>query len=206
MSAGLRLGRRDLAQGIGGLWLLLACLTVAVAGLAAVTSLSSAISSTIDGQARELLGGDLALSVAQRSPTAEERAAIARLGTVRESITLRSTAQVNGQHGRPQDGRVRADENDEGDEERHGRDGAHEPGRTEPTADRDREGDHHSAVRPGHRRQVGERRRLHRGLRPGVEPAAVADRETAEEGGARFRQVRRDGDEGRRTSAVDLAV
>ncbi|WP_300973115.1 FtsX-like permease family protein [Sphingomonas sp. LHG3406-1] len=97
MSAGLRLGRRDLAQGIGGLWLLLACLTVAVAGLAAVTSLSSAISSTIDGQARELLGGDLALSVAQREPTVEERAAIARLGTVRESITLRSTAQVNGQ-------------------------------------------------------------------------------------------------------------
>jgi putative ABC transport system permease protein len=97
MSAGLKLGRRDLAQGIGGLWLLLACLTIAVAGLAAVTSLSSAISSTIEGQARELLGGDLALSVAQRSATAEELAAIARLGTVRESVTLRSTAQIGGQ-------------------------------------------------------------------------------------------------------------
>ncbi|WP_338502429.1 FtsX-like permease family protein [Sphingomonas kaistensis] len=97
MSAGLKLGRRDLAQGIGGLWLLLACLTIAVAGLAAVTSLSSAISSTIESQARELLGGDLSLSVAQRSATAEERAAIARLGTVRESVTLRSTAQIGGQ-------------------------------------------------------------------------------------------------------------
>lgn len=97
MSAGLTLGRRDLAQGIGGLWLLLACLTIAVAGLAAVTSLSSAISSTIDGQARELLGGDLSLSVAQRSASPEERAAIARLGTVRESVTLRSTAQIGGQ-------------------------------------------------------------------------------------------------------------
>ena len=97
MSAGLKLGRRDLAQGIGGLWLLLACLAIAVGGLAAVTSLSSAIASTIDGQARELLGGDLALSVAQRSATPEERAAIARLGTVRESVTLRSTAQIGGQ-------------------------------------------------------------------------------------------------------------
>jgi putative ABC transport system permease protein len=97
MSAGLRLGRRDLAHGVGGLWLLLACLTIAVAGLSAVTSLSSAIASTINGQARELLGGDLALSVAQRSATPQERAAIARLGTVRESVTLRSTAQVGGQ-------------------------------------------------------------------------------------------------------------
>lgn len=97
MSAGLRLGRRDLAHGVGGLWLLLACLTIAVAGLSAVTSLSSAIQSTIEGQARELLGGDLALSVAQRSASAEERAAIARLGTVRESVTLRSTALVGGQ-------------------------------------------------------------------------------------------------------------
>jgi putative ABC transport system permease protein len=97
VSAGLRLGRRDLAHGIGGLWLLLACLTIAVAGLAAVTSLSSAIASTIEGQARELLGGDLALSVAQRGATPEERAAIARLGTVRESVTLRSTAQTGNQ-------------------------------------------------------------------------------------------------------------
>lgn len=97
MSAGLRLGRRDLAQGIGGLWLLLACLAIAVAGLAAVTSLTSAISSTIETQARDLLGGDLALSVAQRSATPEERAAIGRLGTVRESKTLRSTAQIGSQ-------------------------------------------------------------------------------------------------------------
>jgi putative ABC transport system permease protein len=97
VSAGLRLGRRDLAHGIGGLWLLLACLAIAVAGLAAVTSLSSAIRSTIENEARSLLGGDLAFSVAQRSATPEERAAIARLGTVRESVTLRSTAQIGAQ-------------------------------------------------------------------------------------------------------------
>ncbi|GAA4024621.1 ABC transporter permease [Sphingomonas swuensis] len=94
MSAGLTLARRDLAGGIGGLWLLFVCLAIAVAGLAAVTSLASSIRSTIDGNARELLGGDLSLSVAQRSATAQERLALAELGTVRESITLRSTAQV----------------------------------------------------------------------------------------------------------------
>ena len=97
MSAGLRLARRDLAGGIGGLWLLFVCLAIAVAGLAAVTSLASSIRSTIDQNARDLLGGDLALSVAQRSATAEERAAMARLGQVSESTTLRSTALIGGQ-------------------------------------------------------------------------------------------------------------
>ncbi|GAA4030277.1 ABC transporter permease [Sphingomonas rosea] len=97
MIAGLRLGRRDLAQGIGGLWLLLACLTIAVAGLAAVTSLASAIGSTIDGQARELLGGDVALSVSQRQASEAELAAMRRLGTVRGSVTLRSTARLPGE-------------------------------------------------------------------------------------------------------------
>jgi putative ABC transport system permease protein len=96
MSAGLKLARRDLSGGIGGLWLLFVCLAIAVAGLAAVTSLASSISSTIDQNARNLLGGDLALSVAQRSATPQERAAINRLGEVKESTTLRSTALIGG--------------------------------------------------------------------------------------------------------------
>ncbi len=97
MIAGLTLARRDLAQGFGGLWLLLVCLIIAVGGLAAVSSLSSAIRSTIDSQARDLLGGDLSLSVSQRSATPQERAALERLGTVRESVTLRSTARIGDQ-------------------------------------------------------------------------------------------------------------
>lgn len=86
------LARRDLRGGIGGLWLLLVCLAIAVAGLSAVTSLASSIRSTIEENGRALLGGDLALSVAQRAATAEERAAMAALGPVSESTTLRSTA------------------------------------------------------------------------------------------------------------------
>ena len=86
-----RLARRDLRGGIGSLTLLFVCLAIAVAGLAAVTSLSSSIRSTIDGKGRELLGGDLALSVAQRAATSEEQAAMARLGQVSPSTTTRST-------------------------------------------------------------------------------------------------------------------
>ncbi|MFC7535995.1 ABC transporter permease [Sphingomonas sp. GCM10030256] len=86
-----RLAGRDLRGGLGSLVLLLVCLTIAVAGLAAVTSLSSSIRSTIDRNGRDLLGGDLSLSVAQRSATPEEQAAMARLGGLSPSTTLRST-------------------------------------------------------------------------------------------------------------------
>ena len=76
MIEALRLAQRDLRGGLGSLTLLFVCLAVAVAGLAAVTSLSSSIRSTIDKNGRELLGADLALSVAQRSANSEELAEI----------------------------------------------------------------------------------------------------------------------------------
>jgi putative ABC transport system permease protein len=90
------LARRDLRGGFGGLWLLLVCLAIAVGGLAAVTSVASSIRSTIDGNARNLLGADLVLSTAQRSATAEERTALEALGPVAESTTLRSNISTPG--------------------------------------------------------------------------------------------------------------
>jgi len=84
------LARRDLRGGIGGLWLLLVCLAIAVAGLASVTSLSSSIRSALAQNSRGLLGGDLLLSTAQRSATPAEQAALAGLGPVAESITARA--------------------------------------------------------------------------------------------------------------------
>lgn len=91
-----RLARRDLRGGLGGLGLLLVCLTIAVAGLAAVTSVASAIRSTIDANGRNLLGADLVLSTAQRAATAEERTAMDRLGRVVGSRTLRSNLAAPG--------------------------------------------------------------------------------------------------------------
>ena len=76
----MRLARRDLKGGLGGLGLLWLCLAVAVAGLASVTSLASSIDTAIAGQGRRLIGGDLMLSVAQRSATIEEQRAIDALG------------------------------------------------------------------------------------------------------------------------------
>jgi len=84
------LARRDLRGGLGSLWLLFACLTIAVAGLASVTSLASAITGSLAENSRALLGGDLMLSTAQRSATPAELAAMQALGPVSPSTTTRA--------------------------------------------------------------------------------------------------------------------
>lgn len=85
MSIALALARRDLKGGLGGLGLLWLCLAIAIAGLSSVTSLASSIDSAIAAQGRSLIGGDLLLTVAQRTANSDERAAIDALGDVSES-------------------------------------------------------------------------------------------------------------------------
>lgn len=90
MKAAFRLAIRDLRGGLSGLGLLWLCLAIATAGLASVTSLASSIDSAIAANGRQLLGGDLLLSVAQRDATADEKAAIDALGRSSKSITTRA--------------------------------------------------------------------------------------------------------------------
>ncbi len=90
MKLPLRLALRDLRGGLSGLGLLWLCLAVAIAGLASVTSLASSVDSAIAVNGRELLGGDLMLSVAQREASMEERAAIDALGRSSKSVTTRA--------------------------------------------------------------------------------------------------------------------
>jgi len=88
--AALRLARRDLKGGLGGLGLLWLCLAIAIAGLSSVTSLASSIDRAIAAEGRSLIGGDLLLSVAQRDATPDERAAIEALGRSSRSVGLRA--------------------------------------------------------------------------------------------------------------------
>ncbi|MCF2515112.1 FtsX-like permease family protein [Sphingomonas sp. G124] len=90
MKLPLRLALRDLRGGLSGLGLLWLCLAVAIAGLASVTSLASSVDSAIAANGRQLLGGDLMLSVAQRDAGADERAAIDALGRSSKSVTTRA--------------------------------------------------------------------------------------------------------------------
>lgn len=86
----LRLAIRDLRGGLAGLGLLWICLAVAIAGLASVTSLASSIDRAIADNGRQLLGGDLLLSVAQREATTEEQAAMKTMGPSSKSVTTRA--------------------------------------------------------------------------------------------------------------------
>jgi putative ABC transport system permease protein len=86
----LRIALRDLRGGLSGLGLLWLCLAVAIAGLASVTSLASSVDRAIADNGRQLLGGDLLLSVAQREASPEEHAAIEALGRSSKSVTTRA--------------------------------------------------------------------------------------------------------------------
>ena len=90
MKLAFKLALRDLKGGLSGLGLLWLCLAVAIAGLASVTSLASSIDSAMADNGRQLLGGDLMLTVSQREATADEKAAIDRLGRSSKGTTTRS--------------------------------------------------------------------------------------------------------------------
>ena len=90
MKLPFRLALRDLRGGLSGLGLLWLCLAVAIAGLASVTSLASSIDRAIADNGRQLLGGDMMVTVSQREANGEERAAIDALGRSSKSTTTRA--------------------------------------------------------------------------------------------------------------------
>ncbi|GAA0296233.1 ABC transporter permease [Sphingomonas oligophenolica] len=87
-----RLARRELDLKFRGLRLLLACLFLGVGALAAIGSLTQAIQRELAARGATVLGGDLEFAVSQRPATADERAAMASLGTVSETARMQGTA------------------------------------------------------------------------------------------------------------------
>ncbi len=92
MSIAGRLALRDLRRGGRGLLLLALCLFLGTAALAGVGSLSASLLAALDAQGRQMLGGDLELSVSQRRATIEEAAAFAATGHVAETVAMRAMA------------------------------------------------------------------------------------------------------------------
>ncbi|MEL6477207.1 MAG: FtsX-like permease family protein [Pseudomonadota bacterium] len=100
MSAILRLALRDLRGGLSGFRVFLICLTLGVAGIAAVGSISEAISRGLAAESRSILGGDVSVSFTYRFAEDDERAWLERLGEVSEIADLRS---MIGLEGRPEE-------------------------------------------------------------------------------------------------------
>ena len=90
----LRFASRELRAGVGGFRIFLACLALGVAAIAAASSTAEAFRQGLASQAREILGGDLAISVEQRGFSDAEQAAFARLGRVVYSAGARAMAQT----------------------------------------------------------------------------------------------------------------
>ena len=94
--------RRDLHLGFRGLRLLFVCLFLGVAALAAIGSLTSAITQELGDRGRVILGGDIEIAMTQREAGFGDKQAFRQLGTVSETIRTRAMAQPVARVGRPQ--------------------------------------------------------------------------------------------------------
>ena len=88
------IARRDLNGRFRGLRLLFICLFLGVATLAAIGSLTTAITQELTDRGQEILGGDIEVQLSQRLINDDERAAIAQMGAMSETIRMRAMAQL----------------------------------------------------------------------------------------------------------------
>jgi putative ABC transport system permease protein len=90
----LRLARREIRGGFRGFYIFLACIALGTGAIAAVNSVSRAITSSIATQGQSILAGDVRFELRNREATAEERAYLDSLGQVAVSTGLRSMARL----------------------------------------------------------------------------------------------------------------
>ena len=89
-----RFAARELRAGVRGFRIFLACLALGVAAIAAASSTAEAFRQGLASQAREILGGDLAVTARQRQFTPAEKAELERLGAVAYALANRAMAEA----------------------------------------------------------------------------------------------------------------
>lgn len=90
----LRFAWRELRSGVAGFRILLACLALGVAAIAASGSTAEAFRQGLASQAREILGGDVVFSIEQQRFTSEQRQAFGRLGSIAYSVRANAMAET----------------------------------------------------------------------------------------------------------------
>ena len=92
-----RLALRDLRGGLAGMWVVLACLALGVAAIAAVGSLRAAVDRGMAADGARLLGGDISIeSGAEPLPDALRTWLTARHGRISAVVLLRTLAVAPG--------------------------------------------------------------------------------------------------------------
>jgi len=90
------IARRDLNARFKGLRLLLVCIFLGTAALAAIGTLTSAIEQELAASGQELLGGDLEVEVWQRDLSPDERKALTAYGEISSGFRLQAMASTPG--------------------------------------------------------------------------------------------------------------
>ena len=93
-SAVWKIARRDLNGRFRGLRLLLVCIFLGTAALAAIGTLTASIERELQSSGRELLGGDLEVEIWQRDLSAEELQALGRYGEVSGGYRMQAMANA----------------------------------------------------------------------------------------------------------------
>ena len=96
MALAWRFAARELRAGVRGFLVFLACLALGVSAIAAAGSTAEAFRRGLASQAREILGGDMAVTVRQRQFTPAERTALAGIGRVDYAVSASAMAQTAG--------------------------------------------------------------------------------------------------------------
>lgn len=93
LSISFRLALREMRGGLAGFYIFLACIALGTGAIAAVNSVSRAITNAIASQGQEILAGDIRFELNNREATQAERAFLEGLGEVSLSTSLRSMAR-----------------------------------------------------------------------------------------------------------------
>ncbi len=89
-----RFALREMRGGVRGFVIFLLCLTLGVASIAAVNSVSEMMTSGIEREGRTILGGDMRFGLNGREASEAEKSFLARFGTLAETANLRSMARL----------------------------------------------------------------------------------------------------------------
>ena len=89
-----KLALREMRGGLSGFYIFLACIALGTGAIAAVNSVSRAITGAIASQGQEILAGDIRFELDNREATPQELQFLEGLGSVSVSTSLRSMARV----------------------------------------------------------------------------------------------------------------
>lgn len=89
-----KIAMRELAGGLSGFWIYVACIALGIFAIAAAGSVTAGFSKGLASEARTLLGGDALFAASQRRASPDELAWMSERGNVSENITINVMGQA----------------------------------------------------------------------------------------------------------------